>query len=370
MAERQYWFVPFSGENWRTFTVCGSRNLTFGGQAAHRSADVRPGDYLLCGLMGISRFVGILSVLDVDRSEHLTGPQASRCRLTVKPLIVLTPETGLPAVELRDCLGCFHAPSHPHGWMKYFWRSFVPWKADDGESVVSALLKIRQHPVKRALGAGMLATRPRAFDAVNQLLTVPHDGHPGGDEPLVAANRPGAVESRDGLIQAFFLKLGRTLGFETWISARDRQCKIGGRPLGMWPGVQPSLQLPMEGVARSVLETMDVLWLKDEQAAAAFAIERNGSLLVALLDIADFLALQPDAHIPFYLAAPDCRRPDVIRQINRAAFAALPLPAAEACRFISFNTVYRTIPGLKTKMPHLTSAILLEISESCEPMEV
>ena len=370
MSERKYWFVPFSGESWQAFFDAGGHSLAFGGQSVRRSADVRPGDYLLCGLMGIARFVGVLNVLDVKRDDRLADLQSGRCRLTLKPLIQLTAETGLPAVELKSRLGCFHASGHPHGWMKCFWRAFIPWAARDGEKVVSALLKVRQHPVKRPLGGGVLSARPQACDAAGRLVTTVHAGGACvAAVPFAAAGDPGPAMDRQRLVQAFFLKLGRALGYDTWIPAQNRQCKVGGRPLGMWPGVRSGLQLAVPGMARRVLENMDVLWLENRQAQAAFAIEGNGTVLAALQDIADFLVLQPDTCLPFYLVAPDGRRPDVIRQINRAAFAPLPLPPTVACRFISFRTIYRMISRLREEMPRLTPTILLEISESCEPAE-
>jgi hypothetical protein len=362
MANRNFWLTLFTGDSWEAFNADGARQLELGGAAAEKAAQVRPGDYLLCCLMGVSRFIGVLSVT----SDANMRADQNRCRIKIKPLILLTPETALPAYELRDRLSCFHTSVHPHAWMTYFTTNLGRWKPADGEHVVSALLKLRQHAVRRPLSPARIANRPQALAADAGLMTIPayHDETGTCSHRL---DKPPVPVGNHALVQAFFIKLGNKLGFKTWIPDYDRLRRIGGNELGKWPGVKTHLELPLEEAARQTLSQMDVLWIDRGDLPGAFAIERDGLFLMELLRIADFLALKPDCRTAFYLVAPDTRRTDIIREINRPVFTAMKTPPASVCRFISLSTLHREIPRLKRQLKYLTNAYLLEISESCEP---
>jgi hypothetical protein len=59
---------------------------------------VRVGDYLLCYLTGISRFIGVLEVVKApykDNTKLIWKDDVFPCRLGVKPIQVLTPETAI-----------------------------------------------------------------------------------------------------------------------------------------------------------------------------------------------------------------------------------------------------------------------------------
>ena len=124
-----------------------------------------------------------------------------------------------------------------------------------------------------------------------------------------------------------------------------------------------------EKAVGDTLSQMDMLWIEKGHVHSVFNIERDGLFLIELLRIADFLALQPDCRTAFYLVAPDMRRSDIIREINRPVFTAMKTPPGSVCRYISINTLHREIPRLKRQIKYLTPSYLLEISESCEPQE-
>ncbi len=365
MADRNFWLTLFSGPDWEAFNTAGARQLELGGSAAERAAEVRCGDYLLCCLMGVSRFIGVLRVT----SDAPVPKGGGTCWLLVKPLILLTPETALPAYELRDRLSCFHDSRHPHAWMTSFTTNLARLVAADGEHVVSALLKLRQHAVRRPLASARIADRPGGLFVESGLVTVPvyHRDEGGHDRRLAGKPVPAGNHA---LMQAFFLKLGHKLGFVTWIPECDRLREIGGKALGHWPGVRSRINLPLEEAARRTLAQMDVLWIGEGDLRCAFAIERDGLFLMELLRISDFLALKPEGRAAFYLVAPDARRDDIIREINRPVFATMKTPPVSVCRFISLGTLHREIPRLKRQLQYLTSAYLLEISESCEAREI
>lgn len=364
MANRNFWITLFTGVTWEAFNAGGARKLELIGDVVKRTAQVRVGDYLLCCLMGISRFIGVLSV--TSDPDIRTG--GKHCHIEVKPLILLTPETALPAHELKDCLSCFHVSVHPHAWMTCFCTNMGRWKASDGEHVVSALLKLRQHAVRRPLALARIASRPEALVAGDSLMTVPqYQGE--SDSDACALKGTPMPTGNHALVQAFFLKLGRKLGFETWIPPYDRFRKIGGRAMGQWPGVTDRIAFSLDKATQQTLSLMDVLWIDREHISSAFMIERDGFFLIELLRIADFLGLKPDCPTAFYLVTPDTRRADIIREINRPVFATMKTPPASVCRFISLSTLHREIPRLKHQLKYLSSVYLLEISESCEPQE-
>lgn len=53
--------------------------------------------------------------------------------------------------------------------------------------------------------------------------------------------------------------------------------------------------------------------------------------------MSDLLAQQPNISVPLFLVAPDERRDEVIRQVNRPTFERMNPPLVDVCRYISFE---------------------------------
>ena len=85
---------------------------------------IKPGDYLLCYLTGVSRFIGILEVTSeaFKDSTPIWKDEAFPCRLGVKVVSKLKPETAVPVQQLRDVLTGFSEHEQPSRMDRTFQR--------------------------------------------------------------------------------------------------------------------------------------------------------------------------------------------------------------------------------------------------------
>lgn len=144
---------------------------------------VAKGDYLLCYLAGVSRFIGILEVTSKpykDTEQKIWGDDGFPCRFKVKPIVELIPETAIPVKDLSNQLSCFQNMKSPHAWTGRFRKSPSKWTQPDGKAVVQALLDAYDNPVKRPFDKKKLQYRPKHIRAKTGSVTVPESS---GDEP-------------------------------------------------------------------------------------------------------------------------------------------------------------------------------------------
>ena len=62
MTNRSYWLDLFTGATWDEFRKAGSNISGFRKSRWKSVQKIKPGDYLLCYLTGVSRFTGALEV--------------------------------------------------------------------------------------------------------------------------------------------------------------------------------------------------------------------------------------------------------------------------------------------------------------------
>jgi hypothetical protein len=65
---------------------------------------VKPGDYLLCYLTGVSRFIGVLEVTSQPFWDEtpIWKDEVFPSRVKVEVIATLTPETAVPIFELKE----------------------------------------------------------------------------------------------------------------------------------------------------------------------------------------------------------------------------------------------------------------------------
>src|SRR3954469_8854229 len=98
MADRAYWLDLFSAKTWAEFLASGGSVSGFREGRRGYIKKVKPGDYFLCYLVGISRFVGILEVQSeyFEDATPIWSAEAFPLRFKVAKRDVLTPESGVP----------------------------------------------------------------------------------------------------------------------------------------------------------------------------------------------------------------------------------------------------------------------------------
>ena len=364
MAKRNYWLDLFTAATWNEFKAVGGKVSGFRESRWNTVQKIKPGDQFLCYLTGISRFIGILEVTGGPYKDKtpIWKDEEFPCRLKVKVIEELTPETAVPVLELRDKLSFFENLTSPHAWTGHFRASPIKWNSADGEAVVQAVLEAKQNPVKRPFDERKLKYRPKAVKAKIGSVTIPESED---EEPL--DQEPEGKRPREHTeIQWHLLKLGSDMGFDIWVARNDRKKEWDGKQFSKLPRLKSELPLQFDDATNRTIELIDVLWLKGNAIVAAFEVESTTSIYSGLLRMSDLVAMQPNLNIPLYLVAPDDRREKVITEVNRPTFSRLSPPLSEICRFISFATLKDQIKSVSHILRFLKPEFLEEISESCE----
>jgi len=196
---------------------------------------MKPGDYLLCYMTGISRWIGVLEVSGepFKSTDPIWKDEVFPCRVPVKVVSALKPETAVPVLDMRDRLSVFLGLKNPNLWSGAFRGSPAQWKLADGEAIVAALADAAEHPTIRPVDAKKLARRPVATASDIGLVTIPVET----DEELMETplGEDVAAATAHTEIQALLLKLGAAMGLNVWVAGNDRSRMYKGVALGDMP---------------------------------------------------------------------------------------------------------------------------------------
>ena len=175
------------------------------------------------------------------------------------------------------------------------------------------------------VGSGRYPAPPREDDAtareawLQDLATVREAGAK-ADKAAAAARESDRTHTE---IQGWLRDLGRSLGYEVWIAANDRNRPCGAGRLG--DGCLAALPPEVERApGADAVRLIDVLWVDGGagRVAAAFEVEHTTSIysgIVRLLDLA--LGAADGAAHGLFLVAPDGREEEVRAQLRRPAFS-------------------------------------------------
>jgi type II restriction enzyme len=124
-------------------------------------------------------------------------------------------------------------------------------------------------------------------------------------------------------VQGWLRDLGRSLGYDVWIAANDRNRTVGEGRLG--DGCLLSLPDTIgRAPGADAVRLIDVLWLARDSGriVAAYEVEHTTSIYSGIVRMLD-LALGPEAHAleGMFLVAPDDREGEVRAQLARPAFS-------------------------------------------------
>ena len=166
---------------------------------------MKSGDYLLCYLTRVSRWVGVLEVTAEPFFDEapIWSSQVFPSRVRVRVVLALRPEHGVPVLDMRGELTVFQDLDNPNRWQGPFRGSPTRWKPADGEAVVRALREAEASPVDRPLGRlAKITIKPAAVPDSAGDVSVPQDDEPAGSE------EPEPAVSVHTEIQYLLLKLG------------------------------------------------------------------------------------------------------------------------------------------------------------------
>lgn len=367
MATRNYWLDLFTSQTWEEFIKAGASVSGFRESRWGYVQKMDRGDYLLCYLTGASRWVGILEVASKPFKDEapIWKDEVFPCRVNVKAVAMLTPETGIPVKDMREQLSAFKlTKDNPYSlaWTGKFRGSPAKWSVTDGEAVLAAVVAASSNPVVRPLDPAKLRYRPRGLETKIGLVTVPEsDSDPLPEQTVEQMKEPTAHTE----IQSLLLRLGADMGFDVWVARNDRSRSFGGSKFADIPRMKQNLPLQFDDATNKTIELIDVLWLSGNAIVAAFEIESTTSIYSGLLRMADLIAMQPNLNIPLYLVAPDERRSKVMDEVNRPTFSRLNPPLSEMCSYIPFGALRQKVKEIQPFVKYLKPDFLSELAEEC-----
>lgn len=371
-AQRSYWLDLFTGKTWDEFQRAGGVVSGFRPTRAKSVRKINVGDYLLCYLTGVSRFIGVLEVTGEAFSdeEPIWQDEAFPARVRVRPVSLLTPETAVPVREVLEQFTWAPDLKSPIAWTGHFRGSPVRWDARDGELVVRAVKDAEANPVARPVDRAKLGRRPTAVKSPIGPVIIP-EPEPEGDVEAESLPEPDSIpkDSAHSEIQWLLLKLGNDMGLDVWVARNDRSRAYQGKNFSDLPRLKTELPLKFDPVTNRTIELIDVLWLRSNAIVAAFEIESTTSIYSGLLRMADLIALQPNLNIPLYIVAPDDRREKVISEINRPTFRRLDPAMAEVTRYIAFSTLRERVAQASSFLRFLKPDFIDEIAETVDVEE-
>lgn len=367
MAQRTYWLDLFTGTSWQEFLDSGANVSGFRESRWTTVQKIKPGDYLLCYLTGVMRFIGILEVVSEPYKDEtpIWSYAAFPCRLNVRVIIMLTPETAIPILDLQKELSIFQNLKRPKAWTGKLRGSPMQWSVADGEIILNALRNAEINPVSRPVDQKKLDRKPHAFRAKFGPVTIPTSEEIEAEEAVELEATAKELNAHAN-IQFSLLKLGSEMGFDIWVARNDRSRVINGKKLSDHFRLKETLPLQFDEATNKTIEYIDVLWLRGNAIVAAFEVESTTSIYSGLLRMSDLIAMQPNLNIPLYLVAPEERRNKVFEEINRPTFSRLVPPLVKVCRFISFSNLTNRLKEISPYVRYLKPEFLDELSEYCE----
>jgi hypothetical protein len=367
-----YYTDLFSPETYKAFSQSSREISGFRVTQKGMSARIRPGDRFLCYVTRLSRWVGVLEVVEGPFEDStpifVAGADPFTLRFRVKPIAWLPLEQAIPIHddllwnELSFTRGQPLTSSKWTGQVRNSLRTIDP---KDGALIERLILEQATSPkpfplTEEDLQALERSTVRRAEGEV-QVVVPP-------SEPLsqtVTDPKSLVSDVRESIqIQALLARIGATMGMKVWIPASDR-----ARVLEEWPegksAILATLPLNYNDTTIATIERIDVLWLKGRAIQRAFEVEHTTSVYSGILRMADLLALQPNMDIRLHIVAPDARRQKVFDEIRRPVFSLLERqPLAEICTFLSYDAV-REIGELR-HLGHLSDGVLDEYAQEAE----
>jgi len=140
MNDRTYWLSIFNTDTWQEFLDAGGSVMGFPENRWKTVQRMAIGDYLICYLTKFSRWLAVLEITgDPYQGRDRIWAQATfPCRVAVRVVSHLTPDTAIPVLSLSKDLHLFDNLKHPN-WGVLFRVSPRELQAHDGEVIAQAI---------------------------------------------------------------------------------------------------------------------------------------------------------------------------------------------------------------------------------------
>jgi hypothetical protein len=368
-----YWLDLFTPFTWTRFRDHGADISGFRPRQRKSAFErVKKGDLLLCYLVKLSRWCGVLEVTSEafeDRSPIFADTEDPfTIRFHVKPRTLLDFEKAIPIdqPELWNYLSFTRdLEAGSFGWAQQagMRQSLVQLREEDGRIISDAIARQGREQHVFPLDA---ADR-RHSDIANRTIVRTEQGEVEVEVPERGEREQisdvAAPEARSSLkMQAKVAHLGAVLGFNIWVPASDRAKITELVPTNSQTRFVTTLPLNYDLTTLKTIENIDVIWLLRRSIVHAFEIEHTTAIYSGLLRMADLLALQPRMNIQLHIVAPSERRDQVRREIVRPVFSVMEGGSmADRCSFLSYEVVDQILA--QPNLAHMRESILEDYEE-------
>ena len=365
-----YFIDLFSPETYEAFSR-SSRDIS-GFRLRHRGMAERisSGDIFVCYLTRLSRWFGVLEVLEgpfVDNKPiFVPNDDPFVVRFKVRSLVWLDIDKAIPihADEIWNGLSFTRGLEHGStAWTGKVRGSLVRLDDRDGkllcESLQAQAAGGRAYPLDE-YDSRKLATHTVTRSDKVVTVSVPDDFHA---TEIVAL--PPDAEVRESIrIQALIATVGSHMGLSVWLPRADRAAV-----LKEWKSESGALleRLPLnyDDTTLRTIEQIDVIWLRGRSIVRAFEVEHTTSVYSGILRMADLLALQPNMDIKLHIVAPIAKREKVFSEIRRPVFSLLEKgPLADSCTYLSYDSLHELVA--QKHLAYLSDSVLDEYAEEAE----
>lgn len=365
-----YYIDLFSPETYEAFSR--SRRDISGFRLRHKAMaeKVKAGDIFVCYITKLSRWFGLLEVVDgpfiEDNPIFIQEDDPFVVRFRVKTKVWLDINKALPVHDEEIWNGLSFTRCLEKGsiaWTGKVRSSLVRLDNRDGDFLLRKLTAqtiedkgypLAEHEVKK------LATH--TVNRVDKTVTV---SVPEGNNLAEEGTEPLDVEVRESIrIQALIAKVGIQMGMAIWIPRADRGSVLREIKLQEAAFLE-RLPLNYDDTTLRTIEQIDVLWLRGRSIVRAFEVEHTTSVYSGILRMADLLALQPNMEIKLHIVAPVVRKEKVFQEIRRPVFSLLEKgPLAESCTYLSYDSLQEL--AIQKHLAHLSDSVLDEYAEEAE----
>ena len=149
-----YWLDLFSGETWDEFISDGSDVSGFRISQRRTAEKIKPGDRVLCYVVGLSRFIAVFDVKStcVIDDSPIWASDTFPVRFKVEPLVMVPFENAIPLSELSEKLSIVRgAPQGINNYGYVFQGSLRKWPREDGDVILAELRREKEFPTKRVV---------------------------------------------------------------------------------------------------------------------------------------------------------------------------------------------------------------------------
>jgi predicted RNA-binding protein len=366
-----YYLDLFSPETYETFTHSDRSVSGFRIRQENAASRIKVGDKLVCYMIKISRWIGILEVTSeyFKDSTPLFYPVDDPfvIRFHVKPLAWLPKEKAIPIRDSRVWNRLSFTKDYDINysyWTGKLRNSLNQLEESDGQFLEQFILTQSNNgeifTINETEYEKLVMHKVRRTDKVVSV-SVPQDSN----AEIVDDSTPSYSDVRESIkMQALLASIGAQMGMKIWIPKNDRVSVLSEWKSDSQP-VLETLPLNYDETTLKTIEQIDILWLKGRSIIRAFEVEHTTSIYSGILRMADLLALQPNMDIKLHIVAPDARREKVFQELRRPVFSLLEKgPLSDSCTYLSYDSI--TELAKEKHLSHLSDSVLDEYAESPE----